>query len=166
MAKTKRRAKYFVWGALIVVVLYLALGPIPIRLHRQYQGQALAYGAQGEPRSCTVTLDGTYYVYLLRYNELFSTFDISLDARTASPRGVQTIVDKGTISPLLYWGDDVEYFHAGYFVSPETLDWLYIRLDSEDGSATEIAASPDGALTIDAARDMAIKSVSAGALPE
>lgn len=149
---------------LILALAYLALGPIPVKVHREYKGLARAYGLDGEVQNCTVTLEGMYYVYLFRYNELFSTFDISLDGRTAEGCGVQTTVSRDSVSQLTYWGEDTGYFSVGWFVSPDMLDWLYIMLEGED-SVTEIAASPDGTLSVDDARTRAGQRVS-GLMPE
>ncbi len=100
----------------------------------------LADGAGKEAETCTIAIDGTKYDYLFKTDGYFGKFEISIDERTRGEKSIDTMMKKGNVSFLTYWGEEEGYMSLGYFVSSGDMQWVYIRLKTEDGASREIVA--------------------------
>lgn len=130
-------------GFIIALMVAVFLLPLPLKVTKEFEGLMYAYGQYTEPMPCKITLNGTKYVYLLKPSVYDGAFAVSTDDRTLLHGArLNTFIRKGHVSHMTYLTDQ-GYITTGYFVSPNNLDWLYIRSEDEDGEIYEIMASAE-----------------------
>lgn len=132
------------FGVVLGVLLAIAILtlPLPLKVSKEYDGLMYAYGQYTEPTACKITIDGTNYMYLLKPDAYYGEFSISTDDRTLQGAKLHSSITKDIVNPLTYFSEQ-GYTTIGYFVSPDNLEWLYIRSKDADGEIYEIMASAE-----------------------